>query len=110
MNIKFSPGAVRCRAGNAELESLLAGRAVTLEVPLPRHHAFRVNVRPAALGGWLLESDPTGLWIAIPREVLATLARSLPSKEGVENVFDLGGGTSVRVSFEVDLKKERPAQ
>ena len=106
MNIRFSPGAVRCRATRDELGSLLAGRAVTLEVPLPRHHAFRLNVRPALVGGWLLDSDPTGLWITIPRAVLEGLAESLPSKEGIENKFDLENGGAVVVSFEVDLREE----
>jgi hypothetical protein len=106
MNIKFSPGAVRCRVAQNELDSLLAGRAVTLEVSLPRHHAFRLNVRPALVGGWLLDSDPTGLWITIPRTALEGLSQSLPSKEGIENKFDLENGGGVVVSFEVDVRKE----
>lgn len=107
MNIKFSHGAVRCRVTQEELDALLLGRAIKLEVPLPRHHAFRMNVRPAVVGGWLLESDPTGYWIAIPRAALEALAQSLPSKDGIENAFDLGGGGTVRVNFEVDVRKAR---
>lgn len=106
MNIKFSSGAIRCRVTQEELAALLLGRAIKLEVALPRHHAFRLNVRPAVVGGWLLESDPTGLWIAIPRASLETLSQSLPSKEGIDNHFDLGGGGTVRVSFEVDLRRQ----
>lgn len=103
MNIKFSAGAVRCRVTRPELDSLLSSRAVTLEVALPRNHVFRVNVRPAAVGGWLLQSDPTGLWITIPRGELEALAESVPSREGIEKHFDLNGG-SVRVQFEVDVR------
>ena len=105
MNIRFSAGAVRCRATRDELDSLLAGRAVALEVAMPRHHAFRLNVRPAMVGGWLLDSDPTGVWITIPRAALESLAQMLPSKEGVENRFDLENGGAVVVSFEVDLQQ-----
>lgn len=105
MNIRFSPGALRCRVNQAELESLLVGRAVALEVALPRHHTFRLNVRPAAVGGWGLESDPTGMWITIPRAELESLSQSLPSKEGIEKSFDVDSGSQVNVSFEVDLRK-----
>jgi hypothetical protein len=107
MNIKFSTGAVRCRVTKEELDALLLGRSIKLEVPLPRHHAFRMNVRPVVVGGWLLESDPTGYWIAIPRASLETLAQSQPSKAGIENDFDLGGGGTVHVSFEVDVRKTK---
>ena len=110
MNIKFSTGALRCRVSQEELAALLAGRAIKLEVTLPRHHAFRLNVRPAVIGGWLLESDPTGLWLAIPRATLETLSQSLPSREGVESTFDVGNGETVQVSFEVDVRKARPAR
>ena len=105
MNIKFSSDAVRCRATHAEFESLLAGRAISLEVALPRNHAFKASVRPAPVGGWLLDSDPTGLWIAIPRAALESLAEKLPSKEGISNRFEMGGKGSVAVSFEVDVRK-----
>lgn len=105
MNIRFSPGAVRCRVTHDELDSLLVGRAVALEVALPRHHTFRLNVRPAAVGGWQLDSDPTGMWIAIPRGALESLSQSLPSKEGIEQSFEVDGGSKVLISFEVDLRR-----
>ena len=105
MNIRFSASAVRCRATPKELDSLQSGRAITLEVSLPRKHAFRVNVRPGVVGGWLLDSDPTGLWITIPRTDLEALAQSLPSRDGIEHKFDLVDGGTVLVSFEVDVKK-----
>jgi hypothetical protein len=106
MNIKFSNDAVRCRVSRAELDRLLSGRAVALEVPLPRNHVFRANVWPGAMGGWQLESDPTGIWVTIPKTELQTLAESLPSKEGLEHEFEAMDGT-IKVSFEVDVR-DRP--
>jgi len=105
MNIRFSAGAIRCRVSPKELDSLQSGRAITLEVFLPRKHAFRANIRPGVVGGWLLDSDPTGLWITIPRAELEVLTQSLPSREGIEHKFDLADGGTVLVSFEVDLRK-----
>lgn len=104
MNIKLSEGAVRVRVGRQELQTLLTSRAIALVVALPRNHAFRVNVRPAVIGGWSLESDPTGLWITIPRTELEGLAQSLPSRDGLEHAFELTSGGQVLVSFEVDVR------
>ena len=108
MNVRFSDHALRCRVTSAELERLLSGRAVELQVALPRDHTFRVNVRPAAFDGWQLDSDPTGVWLTIPRGDLEGLAQNLPAREGIERSFDTAGGGRVHVSFEVDVK-ERPA-
>jgi hypothetical protein len=104
MNIKFAQQALRCRVTRAELELLLVGRAIALDVRLPRDHAFRANVRPAVTGPWQLESDPTGLWLTIPRSELEGLAKSLPNKEGIEHVFALANGESLTVDFEVDVR------
>lgn len=106
MNVRFSEQAIRCRAAAAELQQLLTGRALSLELVLPRDRKFRVNVRPAALETWQLESDPTGIWIAIPRSQLQELAQMLPSKEGIEHSFEAVQG-GLTVTFEVDLKKSR---
>lgn len=103
MKVRFSDRAVRCRVNRTELERLLSGRPVELELALPRDHWFRVNVRPASLGSWQLDSDPTGLWLAIPRPELEALSQALPSKEGLEQAFQTAEG-SLAVRFEVDLK------
>jgi hypothetical protein len=103
MNVRFSDRAIRCRATAAELQRLLTGRAITLELCLPRDRRFLINVRPAALETWQLESDPTGIWISIPRSQLEALAQTLPSKDGIEHAFQTAQG-SVAVKFEVDLK------
>jgi hypothetical protein len=104
MNVRFSEQAIRCRATSAELQQLLTGRALTLELSLPRDRKFRVNVRPAALETWQLDSDPTGIWLAIPRSQLLALAATVPSKEGIEHSFETAPG-GLTVTFEVDLKK-----
>ncbi len=109
MNVRFSNQSVRCRVKRAELEGLLAGRAIALEVALPRDHVFRVNVRPSPLAEWKLDSDPTGLWITIPAQALQSLSESLPSREGIEHAFALANGEAVVVSFEVDVKEGRRA-
>jgi len=103
MKIRFADRAVRCRVSREELDRLLSGRAVILEVPLPRNHVFRGNIWPGAMAGWQLESDPTGIWITIPKTELQQLADSLPSREGIEHAFDVEEG-SVTVSFEVDVR------
>ena len=106
MNIKFSDEAVRCRVSRGELDRLLSGRAVALEVPLPRNHLFRANVWPGAMGGWQLESDPTGIWITIPKTELQALAESLPTRDGIEQDFDTATDGKVKVSFEVDVRDQ----
>jgi uncharacterized protein DUF7009 len=105
MNVRFSEQAIRCRVISDELQQLLTGRALSLELCLPRDRKFRVNVRPAALETWQLDSDPTGIWIAIPRSQLQALAETLPNKEGIEHAFETAQG-KLTVTFEVDLKKK----
>jgi hypothetical protein len=102
----MSEGALRVRVTRAELDALLSSRAVDLHLELPRNHIFRINVRPAVIGGWRLESDPTGIWISIPRADLEALSQSLPSREGLEHAFELASDRSVQVSFEVDIREE----
>jgi hypothetical protein len=106
MNVRFSAGALRCRVTRAELERLMSGRAVTLDVSLPRDHVFRMNVRPTTIGGWQLDSDPTGLWLTVARDDLEWLFESAPSKEGVERTFDTANGGKLKVSLEVDVRNQ----
>jgi hypothetical protein len=104
MNIKLSEHALRVRVSRTEFDQLLSSRALTLEVALPRNHVFRLNVRPAVVAGWGLESDPTGVWIIIPRTDLEGLSQSLPSRDGLEHSFDVANGETMLVSFEVDVR------
>jgi hypothetical protein len=108
MNVRFSDQALRCRVNRLELERLLTGRSVALEVILPRDHVFRVNVRPTTMSAWQLDSDPTGVWLTIPRAELEELSSSLPSKEGIEEAFPTSTGGVLSVSFEVDVKRQTP--
>jgi hypothetical protein len=103
MNVRLSPAAIRCRATSAELEQLLTGRAISLDLYLPRDRRFRINVRPSALETWQLDSDPTGVWVTIPRAQLEAFGKTLPSREGIDHGFATAQGT-VTVSFEVDLR------
>lgn len=103
MNVRFSAGTIRCRATSAELEQLLSGRAISLDLDLPRDRRLRINVRPSALQTWQLESDPTGIWVTIPRAELEEFGKTLPSREGIEHGFETAQG-KVTVSFEVDLR------
>lgn len=105
MNLKLSEGAVRVRVTRAELDALVSSQAVNMDLELPRSHTFRVNVRPAVIGGWKLESDPTGIWISIPRAELEALSQSLPSRDGLEHFFELASGRKIEVSFEVDIRE-----
>jgi hypothetical protein len=108
MNVRFADKSLRYRVSRSELDALLTGRSLSLEVTLPRSHVFRTSVRPALLGGWQLESDPTGIWLSIPRHDLEALAADLPSKEGITHRFQNANGDLV-LSFEVDIKQSRPA-
>jgi hypothetical protein len=103
MNVRFAAQSVRCRITHAELDRLMSGREVALEVPLPPAHTFRLTVRPAMIGSWQLASDPTGIWLAVPRSELESLAQSLPSREGLARQFG-AGASIVQVSLEVDLR------
>lgn len=107
MNIKFSKQAVRIRITREELELLLVGRALVLEVLLPRTHTFRVSVRPHISSAWHLDSDPTGLWLSVPRAELEALAQSLPNKEGIEHALPISNEHNLSVNLQVDLKERR---
>jgi hypothetical protein len=104
MNVRFADHNIRFRVAKQELDRLLSGRSVVLEVPMLRSHVFRANVSSTALSKWQLESDPTGIWLSLPRSDLEQLAQAVPSKEGLEHGFECSDGT-VQVSFEVDVKQ-----
>lgn len=103
MKIRFAENALRCRVTRQAFDGLLAGRSTALEVQLPRNHLFRLSIRPVLMGGWQLESDPTGIWLSIPRADLEALAATLPSKAGLKHRFATANGSQLAVAFEVDL-------
>jgi hypothetical protein len=109
MNIRFSDGHIRFRVTTRELERLMAGRSLTLEVPMPRSHRFRATIGTAIFGDWQLDSDPTGIWLTLPRNSVQEFQQALPSKDGLQHEFILDGA-KLTVSFEVDLRKQNEQQ
>ncbi|MBC7982435.1 MAG: hypothetical protein H7Y02_01125 [Candidatus Obscuribacterales bacterium] len=107
MNVRFADRQIRFRIAQEELDRLLTGRSLALDVSMPRAHRFRASVSVTPLGDWQLDSDPTGLWLSVPRSEVEELASSLPSKEGLEHDFNLDAATKVTVAFEVDLRKDQ---
>lgn len=106
MNLRMSEHSLRWRVTRAEVDLLLSGRAVKLLVALPKAHSFQAVVRVSAIQGWQLDTDPTGIWLTLPRAELQALAESLPAKEPIEHVLDIGGG-ELRLSFEVDVRDKK---
>jgi hypothetical protein len=103
MNLRLSGEDLRFRVTAEEFERFSMGRNLALEIPFPGQHVFRIAVRMEALGDWKLDSDPTGLWLSIPRARIFEFAQSLPNREGLIHDFDVGDGKKARVVFEVDM-------
>ncbi len=106
MNVRFADQSIRFRVQKEEFERLMSGKAVALEVTIFNSRVFRANISSNALGPWQLDSDPTGLWLSVPRNELKELSEALPSKEGLEHEFKTNHG-DLHVSLEVDLRKEK---
>jgi hypothetical protein len=107
MNVRFADRQIRFRVAQEELERLLSGRSLALDVSMPRAHKFRASVSVTPLGDWQLDSDPTGLWLSVPRAEVEQLAQDLPRKEGLEHDFEVGIGSSVAVALEVDVRQSK---
>ena len=103
MNLRFATHSIRVRVTSDEFAQLRVGKPMGLEVPLPHGHLFRAKVNMAANGDWHFDSDPTGMWISVPRNELDNLAQGLPNKEGIAHAFNTHHG-ELQVSFEVDVK------
>jgi len=102
MNLRFATHSIRVRITSEEFQLLYEGKPLGLEVSLPRGHVFRAKVNPST--EWLFDSDPTGLWLNIPRVELDTLHQALPSKEGISHAFSTHHG-ELEISLEVDVKR-----
>lgn len=104
MDVQFSGQALYCHFSRAELERLATGRSVDLHVALPRNRSFRVNVRPSNLGadrgGWQLESDPTGIWVTLPRAELEQLGQAESLAERLVHDFPVSADRQVQVILE----------
>ena len=104
MNFRFAPGSIRVRLSNDEFSQLRSGKTLSLEVCLPGHHVFRARLSLSTDTQWHFDSDPTGMWMTVPRTEIEALAASLPSKEGIEHSFETSRSELV-VSLEVDVKR-----
>ncbi|MET0533693.1 MAG: hypothetical protein ABW171_05660 [Steroidobacter sp.] len=104
MDVRFSGQALFCQISRTELATLTSGRSVDLIVLLPKNHAVRVGVRPSQLsadrGGWQLASDPTGIWITIPRAELDQLGQTKTFAERVTRDFPVSDHEHVQVILE----------
>jgi hypothetical protein len=104
VDVRFSGQALHCHIGRSELEVLASGRSVDLIVALPRHHSFRVSVRPSAISGdrgWQLDSDPTGTWLTIPRAELEQLGQTTTFAERLVHDFPVSPDVQIQVILEV---------
>lgn len=103
MDARFSGQTLYCQISRAELQILASGRSVDLIVSLPRHHSFRVSVRPSAMSGdrgWQLDSDPTGLWLTIPRSELEQLGQTTAFAERLVHDFPVSPDVQIQVILE----------
>lgn len=113
MDVRFSGQAVYCQITRSELATLASGRSVDLIVQLPKHHTFRLSVRPSQLSaerGWQLESDPTGIWLTIPRSELELLGQTTTFAERIVREFPVSDNEKVQVVLEAlpdDEKADR---
>lgn len=106
MDVRFSGQALYCHISRAELERLTSGRPVDLVFALPRHRALRLGVWPSPLsadrGGWQLASDPTGIWLTIPRAEIEQLGQTTAFAERLVRDFPLSEGGQMQVILEVE--------
>lgn len=103
MNVRFSVHQIRVRIDRIEFEQLRAGRALVMTVHLPGQRIFQASVAVDRLGNWRLDSDPTGLWLTLPKSCLDQFAGG-PTAEGVEHRFELANGGAIDLVFEVDVR------
>jgi hypothetical protein len=104
MNVRFAPREIRFRITRDELAQLASGRALSMSVPLPGQRAFNTNIATDRLGRWRLDSDPTGLWLAVPVKELDSFADGVPTTDGLSHAFELADGKTLEVNFEVDVR------
>lgn len=111
MDVRFSSRALYCQITRSELERLSSGRTVDLVVQLPKHHSFRMSVRPSPLsadrGGWQLDSDPTGMWLTIPRSELELLGQTTTFAERLARDFAVTDQERLQVILEALPDEEK---
>ena len=111
MDVRFSGQALYCQITRSELERLSSGRAIDLIVQLPKHHIFRMTVRPSPMsadrGGWQLDMDPTGIWLTIPRAELEPLGQTTTLAERLVHDFAVSDTQTVQVLLEALPDQEK---
>jgi hypothetical protein len=104
VDVRFSGQSLYCQITRSELERLSTGRSIDLVVQLPKHHSFRMSLRPSPMsaerGGWQLDSDPTGMWLTIPRAELELLGQTTTFAERLVREFPVSDGENVQVILE----------
>jgi hypothetical protein len=104
VDVRFSGQSLYCQITRSELERLSTGRSIDLVVQLPKHHSFRMSLRPSPMsaerGGWQLDSDPTGMWLTIPRAELELLGQTTTFAERLVREFAVSDGENVQVILE----------
>jgi hypothetical protein len=105
VDVRFSGQALYCHLSRVELQRLVCGRSVDLHVAFPRNHVFRLSLRPSNLdadrGGWQLQSDPTGIWLSLPRTELDQFGQSESFAERLVHSFPVSDTQQVQVILEV---------
>ena len=110
MNTRFSENEVRFRISRLELESLLSGHWLHLELDLPDQEGYQFRIHPFDVPG--NENQPLFLNVrekvmelGVSTASLRELAMRLPSKEGLTaKVPSRGTAQVLRVALEVDSK------
>ena len=107
MNIKILKNELRFRIDHSDVELLLAGENLLLEMSIFPEHSlcFILSVIDAANQKLQFVSEKSTVKLFVLKDALLALQKRLPSKEGIqENVMDCGGKT-LKLTVEVDLKR-----
>ena len=91
MDLRFAAASIGIRINRDELSKLYAGNSIGLSVSMPRSHAFCVKLSQANLSDWQFDSDPTGLWLSVPRAELALLVEKATGQKSIEHQFATQG-------------------
>jgi hypothetical protein len=104
VDVRFSGQLLFCQITRSELERLVSGLSIDLIFQLPRHRSFRVSLRPSSMsadrGGWQLDSDPTGIWLTVPRAELQLFGQTTTFAERLTRDFPVSDGQHVQVILE----------
>ena len=87
MKLGFAAGSITIRIHPDELAKLAVGGSIGLHVALPRGHEFRVKLNQTQTEQWHFDSDPTGLWLTVPRAQLDILGRGQSDMHCIQQTF-----------------------